>query len=285
MTPVSAQYTAFGEMAVVVDGVRKPLTRARERGVLAVLLAAHGTPVAAERILTEVWGDESPSQTVAALQVAVSRLRRLLEPDRAARAGSRLVSTSSGYALVATVEDVDTWQLRRTRAERALAEDDPARRLALCEEALVAAAPAPRTPTATRPSSRSETSRLDELDLTVRGAPLPRPARPGPARRGPPITRRPCAPAAPTASGLWSLLARAQYQCARQADALETLRLLRERLAEELGVDPSQEMRDLEQAVLRQDAALLSPVAEAAAPDRHRCRLPVPSQADRDRRT
>ena len=46
---------------------------------------------------------------------------------------------------------------------------------------------------------------------------------------------------------LWALLARAQYACARQADALATLATLRSRLAEDLGVDPSPVVRAMEQ--------------------------------------
>ena len=112
MSPVNVAYAAFGEMAVSVNGARQPLTRRRERNVLAVLLACHGAPVAAERLVAEVWGDEAPGQTLGSLQVAVSRLRTQLEPDRAARKGSRLVSTAAGYSLVAEVGDVDVWRVR-----------------------------------------------------------------------------------------------------------------------------------------------------------------------------
>src|SRR3954447_11206697 len=109
MTGVSVRYSAFGAMAVSVDGEEVALTRRRERGVLSVLLAAHSAPVAAERLVAEVWGDEAPGQTLAALQVAVSRLRSLLEPNRPARSGTRLVSTAAGYVLRAGVAEVDTW--------------------------------------------------------------------------------------------------------------------------------------------------------------------------------
>ena len=44
MAGVSVQYSAFGAMAVSVDGEEVPLTRRRERSVLSVLLAAHGAP-------------------------------------------------------------------------------------------------------------------------------------------------------------------------------------------------------------------------------------------------
>ena len=256
MTGVSVRYTDFGAMAVAVDGVQVPLTRRRERSVLAVLLAAHGAPVAAERLVAEVWGDEAPGQTLASLQVAVSRLRSQLEPDRKARQGSRLVSTAAGYSLVADVADVDTWTFEAL-AGQALAAPDPEERLRLAHEARALWTSAPYAD-CDAPTVRSETNRLEELMLTVEevGArALLDLGRPDEALRA----LAEVAPRHPYRERLWSLLALAQYQCSRQADALETLRTLREGLAEELGVDPSEEIQRLEQAVLRQDPELLAP--------------------------
>ena len=64
------------------------------------------------------------------------------------------------------------------------------------------------------------------------------------------------APEHPYREQLWALLARAQYACTRQADALTTLATLRSRLAEDLGVDPSPVVRDMERAILTQDPSL-----------------------------
>ena len=132
---MSVEYAAFGEMAVSVDGVRHPLTRRRERAVLSVLLVAHGGPVAAERLVAEVWGDDAVGQTVAPLQVVVSRLRTLLEPDRTERSGTRLVSPAAGYSLRADVTAVDTWSFE-TRTAGALSVTEPTGWLARCEGAL-----------------------------------------------------------------------------------------------------------------------------------------------------
>ena len=103
--------------------------------------------MAAERLVAEVWGDEAPGQTLASLQVAVSRLRSQLEPDRQARKGSRLVSTAAGYSLVADVADVDTWTFESLAAD-ALAATSRPERLRLADEAR-ALWTARRTPTAT----------------------------------------------------------------------------------------------------------------------------------------
>ncbi|MGH3126966.1 MAG: BTAD domain-containing putative transcriptional regulator, partial [Gaiellaceae bacterium] len=59
----------------------------------------------------------------------------------------------------------------------------------------------------------------------------------------------------------------ALYRSGRQADALEAYRRIRARLDDDLGLEPSQELRDLESAILRHDASLTAaPVAEDASP-------------------
>ncbi len=278
MCPVTVEYVAFGEMALRVDGIRQPLTRRRERDVLSVLLVNHGAPVAAERLLAEVWGDEAPGQTLSALQVAVSRLRTLLEPDRQARKGSRLVSTAAGYALAAEVGDVDTWRFEEY-AEAALAAASPAERLQLSEEGTALWTSTPYAECGA-PLVRAEVGRLEELLLTVqehRARTLIDLGRPDEAQRA----LADLSPRHPYRERLWSLLALSQYQCSRQADALETLRTLRQALADELGVDPSAEIQQLEQAVLRQDPELAAATPRQPATVAASAKVP-PVQRRRD---
>lgn len=257
------RYRAFGALEVAGPEAHA-LARRRERNVLAVLLAAHGSPVPAERIVAEVWGEDA--QALGALQVAVSRLRSALEPDRPPRQpATRLVSTTGGYALVAGVEDVDVWHFAAL-AEAALAAAAPAARLDRADRAerLWTGDPYPDCDVE---SVSLERDRLGELRLTLhelRGQALLDLGRPEAAV----LVLGTIAPQHPYRERLWSLLALAQFRCARQADALDTLRRLRERLAEDLGVDPSPEVAELEQQVLRQDAVLTSVPTQQGAPDR-----------------
>jgi predicted ATPase/DNA-binding SARP family transcriptional activator/Tfp pilus assembly protein PilF len=64
----------------------------------------------------------------------------------------------------------------------------------------------------------------------------------------------------------------ALYRCDRQAEALEVYREAREVLAEDLGLDPSPVLQELERAILRQDSSLAAP----EAPTRSTRPLPVP---------
>ena len=247
----TVRYRAFG--ALEVSGVAAgSLGRRRERNVLAALLAAHGAPVPAERLVAEVWDEDA--QALGALQVAVSRLRTALEPERKARQpATRLVSTTGGYAVVAGVEDVDVWHFEAL-VDASLVAREPAERLALAEQAdeLWAGDPYPDCEVET---VRLERDRLTELRVTaheVRGQALLDLGRPEAAV----LALGAVATGHPYRERLWALLALAQYRCARQADALDTLRTLRERLAEDLGVDPTPEVAELEQRLLRQDAGL-----------------------------
>ena len=257
------RYRVFGEVALLPEqGAPRPVRRRRERTVLAVLLAAHGRPLTAERLLADVWG-ESAGSGLGSLQVAVSRLRADLEPDRSPReAPGLLVSTGGGYALAAGDADVDVWQFE-SLADRALATDDPASALDLGEQATGWWRGAPYADCDTELLSR-ERDRLEELRASLL------------ERRAEALLAlgrdREALGVATDALGdnpyrerLWAALALAHYRGGRQAEALATLRTLRERLADELGVDPTPEVQDLEQRLLRQDAGLLQAPAPAAA--------------------
>src|SRR5437763_10067553 len=102
------RFTVLGPLTVTVDGTALALPARRERAVLATLLAASGEPVAADRLVAEVWGDAPGASALNSLQVAVSRLRALLEPDRPPRRPSTMLPTSArGYALAVPAEAVD----------------------------------------------------------------------------------------------------------------------------------------------------------------------------------
>ena len=73
----------------------------------------------------------------------------------------------------------------------------------------------------------------------------------------------------PTRERRWGLLALAQYQAGRQAEALGTLQRARTTLVNEFGLDPGPQLAELEEAILRQDPALRGRA--------HRCRWPPAS--------
>jgi DNA-binding SARP family transcriptional activator len=199
------------------------------------------------------------------VQVAVSRLRALLDPTRT---GQREVRSSpAGYLLVVDPGLVDAWVFENL-AEQALSAATPADRLVLGTRAdsLWSGEPYAECRSA---SLQSEALRLAELHVTVQEARAEALLALGHPAAGVRLLA-PVAPDHPYREQLWALLSRAQYACARQADALATLATLRSRLAEDLGVDPSTVVRTMEQAILAQDPALTPGPARVAGAAHHR---------------
>jgi len=254
-------YRVLGEIAVDRDSV----ARRRERELLGLLVAARGRPVAVERIVEELWDADAGRSAV---QVVVSRLRALLDPGRAGPA--RVITTPAGYHLEAEPDEVDVWVFEEL-AERSLSATTPADRVVLGTRADELWSGEPYAE-CEAPSLRAEAARLVELHVTVqesRAEALLSLGHQAAAVR----LLAPVAPVHPYREQLWALLARAQYACARQADALSTLATLRSRLAEDLGVDPSPLVRAMEQSILAQDPGLSAgPTSRQDTPSRVRIR-------------
>jgi DNA-binding SARP family transcriptional activator len=248
----------LGGVHLVRAGRVVHVRRARERAVLAVLVAARGRPVSADRLVTEVWGDQAPASALAALQVAVARLRVVLEPDRQPRAPATILrSTAAGYVLAAGEEHVDVWTFDR-RVEQALRATSPETRLEAASAGWSLWSGEPYAGS-DAPLVHQDVERLVER-RTVLAEVLARALIDlGEVEQASAVTGA-LLPDHPFRERLWSLHAHAQYLASRQADALGTLRTLRRALADELGIDPSPEVARLEQAVLSQDPGLAGPV-------------------------
>ena len=255
MQPVS--FTVFGAVRACVSGTPRDVPGRRERAVLSVLLARRGEVVTADRLVEEVWGARLPERPRSSLQVAVSRLRAVLEPDRLAGSpAGLLVSSGTGYVLDVPPDAVDAGRFAvLVAAAHDLAErGDHDGVLAAADEAEALRTGAPY-PELDSPLVRAEVQRLEELWWSLqelRAAALLAKGRPA-------LVVAPLEGLLaehPFREDAWRLLALALYRCRRQADALDAVRRARERLVEELGVDPSPELRALEQQLLAQSPEL-----------------------------
>ncbi|GHJ43468.1 ATPase AAA [Catellatospora sp. TT07R-123] len=230
----------------------------RQRAVLARLVEAAGEVVPADRLIEDLWQGEPPPKALGSLQVYVSNLRRVLEPDRPARTPAEvLVSAVPGYALRLERADVDVWRFEDL-VTAATAHPDPARVEALADEALGLWRGPAYAEAADERWAQPEAARLQELraiaveyraDAVLRQG--------GAARIVPDLDRH--VRAYPLREEAVRLLALALYRSGRQADALAALRGARDRLADELGVDPGPALRALETDVLKQAATLEQP--------------------------
>ncbi|MEU2790859.1 BTAD domain-containing putative transcriptional regulator [Streptomyces sp. NPDC007100] len=235
------------------DGRPVRVPERKVRTLLAALLAHRGRPVAAGRLIDALWEERLPANPAGALQAKVSQLRRALE---AAGPGGRslVAARPPGYQLDAGTDAVDADRFAALTA-RAYGEPDPGRRAALLTEALGLWRGPAFAGFADAPFARPAAERLEEQRLTAleeRAAARLRLGGHGPlaGELAELVARH------PLRERLSALHLRALYGAGRQSEALAAYAALRERLAEELGIDPGPELTALHQAILRQDPDL-----------------------------
>ena len=118
--PRDVEFRVLGPLEVCVGGQRVELAGPKQRALLGLLLAHRGEVVPIHHLVAEVWGRETPAPGQKALQVQVSRLRRLLD-------GVGLETRPTGYVLrvpPGTV-DLDTFHTLVTEARDAAGRGRP----------------------------------------------------------------------------------------------------------------------------------------------------------------
>jgi DNA-binding SARP family transcriptional activator/tetratricopeptide (TPR) repeat protein len=247
---MEVRITMLGRVELTVDGARRPIRGRRERSVLALLVAAGGKVVSADRLIEDVWSDTANQGTANSLRVAVSRLRALLEPHRVpGQPAEILVSVGGGYSLVTSPDAVDIHRFTTLVEQAQDAEHGDT--LELCDRALGLWGGKPFGDAVDCEPLRAEATRLEEVRLSameLRAASMLTLGRHQPLI----ADLESLVVTYPLRERFHELLARALYRSGRQADALAALRLNRRVLAEELGADPRPEMIRLEADVLQQ---------------------------------
>ncbi len=264
----------LGPVAVRVDGRAVDLGTPRQRAIIAALALAGGRTVPTDTLIARVWGEAPPAGALATLHGYVGALRRALEPHRPPRTPpALLVTDGEGYALRDHRDACDAVVLERAVAEArellAVVPDPlrprcaPAHRdrvetaARLLSDALAGWRGTPYAELGDDVAATAERIRLDDLRSAaeelgaVAGLALGRHAE----LVG---TLAAAAAAHPLHERWWALRAVALTRCGRQADALEVLQSLRALLDDELGVEPSPPLRELQTAILRQDASVES---------------------------
>ena len=258
----------LGPMEVTVQGAAVRVGGPRQRCVLALLIAAHGQVVSAGRLVDDLYAGQAPPGAHGAVQSCVSRLRRVLEPGRAAWGQADvLVASPPGYALRLDQDAVDAWSFEDA-VRRAAEPGDPAVVHARLSAALASWRGAAFEEFAGQPWADLEASRLAELRLAAVEAQAAAALRLG--RAAPVVADLERLTAEhPLREEAWRLLALALYQSGRQGDALAVLRRVRQLLASELGVDPGPALRTTEQDILAQEPRLEVPSGEPGTRARH----------------
>ncbi|MGP3957447.1 BTAD domain-containing putative transcriptional regulator [Nonomuraea sp. 3N208] len=237
------RFGVLGPLTVWVDGRPVHVAEAKVRALLADLLAHGGGPVPVDRLVEDLWGARAGRNPVGTLQARVSQLRRALGDP------SLITHGPAGYRLSA--HDCDAARFHALVSRRS---PDPATRAAELEQALgLWRGPA----YADFPDAdfvRAEAASLEETRLAA----LEEQAEVG-LSLGERVDLAELVALHPLRERLRASYMLALYRGGRQGEALAAYEDVRERLRDELGVDPSAELSRLHQAILRQDPALDTP--------------------------
>ncbi|HSJ50323.1 MAG TPA: BTAD domain-containing putative transcriptional regulator, partial [Actinomycetota bacterium] len=220
----------------------------RQRAVLAHLIVRANKVVPVDTLIDLVWGDDPPPAARNSLQSYISHLRKALGPER-------VEGRPPGYVLHASPDEIDASTFEALLAEADGGDGDADRMAAVLREALGLWRGPAFADLAGEPALAAEITRLEDLRLRALERRVDADLEAG--RHGEVIgelevlTRE-----HPLRERPWASLMLALYRSGRQADALAAFGRARELLAEELGVDPSAELRTLHERILRQDPAL-----------------------------
>ncbi len=243
------EFRILGPLEVRANGEALELGGQKQRALLALLLLEANTPVSRERLIDALWEEDPTPTAPKALQVYVSHLRKLLGTDR-------LLTRAPGYLLRADPDELDL-----TRFQRLQADGKPQDALALWRGP-------PLAEFALQRFAQGEIARLEGMRLACLEERIEADLSAG--RHAELVSElESLVREHPLRERLREHLLLALYRAGRQAEALDVYQDARGALVEELGIEPGRRLRELQQAILRQDPALdytpsAAPAAEAA---------------------
>ncbi|MGH9245402.1 MAG: BTAD domain-containing putative transcriptional regulator [Acidimicrobiales bacterium] len=238
---------------MVVDGKGVDPGSCKQRALLALLALNPGRVLSADHLIDELWGEHPPGTARHALQVHISNLRKLV-------GAAPIVTDRPGYVLRVAAESCDAprFELLAATGRRALRDGHPSDASAALTEALALWRGPALADLLFEPFAAREASRLEELrlaateDRVVADLELGR-------HREVIAELEALANEHHHRERLWGLLMLALYRGGRQVEALRAYQTLRDRLRDELGLDPGPELQQLETAILRQEPSLAPP--------------------------
>ncbi|MFD7290836.1 BTAD domain-containing putative transcriptional regulator [Streptomyces sp. NPDC059863] len=253
------RFSVLGPVRAWRGGEPVPPGSPQQRALLAALLLRDGRTATAGELIDALWGDDPPSQALAAVRTYASRLRKKLS-------SGVLVTEAGGYAVRNRPDllDLNVAQELAKDAEKARAAGDRNqarellnRSLELWEGETLASVPGPYAET--------QRARLEEWRLQLTETRLDLDLEVGCHAEA--VSEMTVLTAAhPLRERLRELLMLALYRSGRQAEALAVYADTRRLLAEELGVDPRPELALLQRRILQADAELARPVEQPAPP-------------------
>jgi DNA-binding SARP family transcriptional activator len=251
------RFRILGPVSYEIEGQLHSIRGSRQRTLLAALLVSGGRPVPAEQLYTELWGETPPATANNSLQAHIYRLRGTLQrlPVGAGK-GPQVTTRASGYALEHDWDNLDMTLFRSTIAEsRRVVDKDPRKAYALLDQALSLWRGSPLQDVPAGPMCQSVALQLDEEHMTALedklwlsiGCEDPTHVI-GELKRMSSVH--------PWRERITEMLMLALYRCGRQAEAIEAYNSARRRLVDELGMEPSTELRQRFRDILNQAPSL-----------------------------
>ena len=244
------EFRILGPLEVWDAGTEVSLGGPKPRALLAVLLLHANEVVPADRLIDELWGEDSPERAAAALRVNVSRLRKALPQDV-------LTTRSPGYVVRVEPGALDLNRFERLVDEgrsllaRGLAADASKR----LRDALSLWRGEALADFAYESFARAAIARLEEIRLAAVELRIDTDLALG-RHDGLVAELEALVAEHPLRERLRMYLMRALYGSGRQAEALDAYQNARRVLVDELGIEPSTELQEVERAILRHDPSL-----------------------------
>jgi DNA-binding SARP family transcriptional activator len=252
------EFRILGPLEARDGGREVPLGGPKQRALLAALLLRANEVVPSDRLIDDVWGEDSPEDAAAALRVNVSRLRKALPHDV-------LTTRSPGYVLRVEPDALDLQRFERlvdegrTLLARGLAADSSER----LRDALSLWRGPALADFAYESFAQAAIARLEEIKLSANELRIE--ADLALARHDELVGELEALVAEhPLRERLRTQLMTALYRSGRQAEALGAYQDARRALVDGLGIEPSTALQELERAILRQDPELEAPTPRPA---------------------
>jgi DNA-binding SARP family transcriptional activator len=258
---MTMEFGVLGPLSLRAGGAVITPTAPKPRQLLALLVLHANQIVAARAVVHELWSDNPPRSAQTTVQTYVLHLRKLfaagLRRPLASVSSDLLVTKVGGYELRVEPEDLDVYRFERlTRAGRAaLNEEDYGQAATVLGEALRQWRGDPLVDVTPGPLLQRELVRLEEARLTALESRIEADLQLGLHRE---VTSELAYLTVkhPLHEGLHAHQIVALYRSGRRCEALAIFRQLRGRLVEEFGLEPSQRLQRIHQAILNADVVV-----------------------------
>ena len=248
---MSFEIKVLGRVDLLIDGRGVPLGGSKPRAVLAMLALRANHTISADELIDGLWGERPPASAAKNVQLYVSRLRKAIGANGS---GARIVTRGRGYELQVAEDAVDAArferlvELGRREADQGIVDGSVRGALELWHGA-------PLADVAEEPFAPAEVRRLEELHLRAVELAIDAELAAGGHREVIPELEKLIAEH-PTHERFRAQRMLALYRAGRQSDATEAYREASRTLVAEIGAGPGPELRELQEAILRQDPAL-----------------------------